>query len=103
MPVGTVLTATITGVLGNTSEFSQQFTISPSPIVAAPVTKDETCLTADNGTVEWVATDAYSFSFDGGSTWIYQSDVYNDTLPTGSYTIDARYLNGCIQSQNIVL
>ncbi|MBK6526069.1 MAG: hypothetical protein IPG07_11305 [Crocinitomicaceae bacterium] len=35
---GTVLTATITGVLNNTSEFSQQFTVTLPPPIVAPVT-----------------------------------------------------------------
>ncbi|MBI3135329.1 MAG: gliding motility-associated C-terminal domain-containing protein [Bacteroidetes bacterium] len=102
-PVGTVLTATVTGVLGNTSEFSQQFVVTDPPIPAVPTTVDETCLGAANGSVNWVATDAYSFSTDGGLSWTYVNDVFSTVLPSGIYTLDARYLNGCIQSENVTL
>lgn len=97
LPAGTVLTATITGVLGNTSEFSQQFVVSPSPLLATPVTTTETCLGADNGVAFVTATDAYLFTWDGGATWTAGAGVVTAVLPAGSYTFEALYLNGCTQ------
>src|SRR5690606_3496383 len=73
LPVGTVLTATITGFLGNTSEFSKQFAVTDPPVIDAPTVVDETCLGANDGIVSMVATDAYAFSADGGLTWTYNT------------------------------
>lgn len=103
LPVGTVLTATITGVWGNTSEFSEQFVVTNPPVIGTPTTLDEICLGADNGTVNLIASEAYRFTSDGGLTWTYSDGMILDTLPTGSYTMDAEYLNGCIQSVGFVL
>jgi gliding motility-associated-like protein len=103
LPAGTVLTATITGVWGNTSEFSQQFVVTLPPPLTTPVITDETCLGANNGFVNATAVDAYAFSFDGGTTWLYGNGSITDSLPTGSYTMQSLYLNGCIQSQPVVL
>jgi len=102
-PAGTVLTATITGVWGNTSEFSQQFAVTLPPPLTSPVITNETCLGANNGFVNATAIDAYAFSFDGGTTWLYGNGTITDSLPTGSYTLQSLYLNGCIQSQPVVL
>ncbi|MBP9083421.1 MAG: right-handed parallel beta-helix repeat-containing protein, partial [Bacteroidia bacterium] len=100
---GTVLTATITGVLNNTSEFSQQFTVTLPPPIVAPVTTDETCLGAANGIVTVIASEAYQFTWDGGTTWTAGNGAITATLPNGSYSLDALYLNGCTQSTPVIL
>lgn len=103
LPTGTVLTATITGFLGNTSEFSKQFAVTDPPVIDSPTVVDETCLGANDGIVSMVATDAYAFSADGGLTWTYNTGSVSMNLPTGTHTIDALYLNGCTQSETAVL
>ncbi|MEO9533257.1 MAG: gliding motility-associated C-terminal domain-containing protein [Crocinitomicaceae bacterium] len=101
--VGDVITATITGVTDNTSEFSEQFTITSAPVYNPPTTVTESCLGADNGEIEIFADGAIESSIDGGVT-IYQQ-VDGDTImaPAGTYQADVMYVNGCIQSQTVVL
>jgi len=100
---GTVLTATITGVFGNTSEFSEQYTVTIPPLIVAPVTTVETCLGAADGSVAVIAAEAYLFTWDAGTTWIAGNGSVTSVLPSGTYTLDALYLNGCIQSTPVIL
>lgn len=104
LPVGTSLTATMTGTLLNTSEFAQNFIVSsaPSPPVAVPT--DETCLGANNGAIEVTASDAYYFSIDGliSSNYGNGSYTFTDQSP-GPYTIDVTYLNGCTAQTSTTL
>ena len=103
LAVGTVLTATITGVLGNTSEFSKQYAVTVAPTYNTPTTITESCLGADNGMIEIFAQDAIESSIDGGVT-IYQG-LNGDTItaPAGTYQADVMYVNGCIQTHTVVL
>lgn len=103
LPVGTIVTATVTGVWGNTSEFSEQFAVSLSPIIGSPMITDETCLGAANGFASVVAVDAYAFSWDGGITWEYGNGSITSVLPSGTYMLDALYLNGCTASIPVAL
>ncbi|MBD3636645.1 MAG: gliding motility-associated C-terminal domain-containing protein [Crocinitomicaceae bacterium] len=104
LPVGTVITATITGVLGNTSEFSLQDTVTNPPVFNLPTTIDETCLGANDGQIEIIAPEAYYFSIDGFLTSTYgnEGDTLTGLLP-GGYTVGAMYLNGCVLTQNVTL
>jgi gliding motility-associated-like protein len=103
LPVGTFITATFTGTLLNTSEFSEAFAVTAAPTFSAPTVVDETCLGANNGTVVATAPGATVFSTDGGSTLMAGIGGISLSLPTGSFNLDAYYLNGCIQTQPIVL
>lgn len=104
LTVGTSITATITGTLLNTSEFSENYTVTVPPTFNPPTTIDETCLGAGNAEVQIDAPEAYYFSLDGGLTNTY--GIGGDTLydiANGAYQVDATYLNGCVLSQNITL
>src|SRR5690606_32801786 len=68
LPLNTILTATITGVWGNTSEFSEQYLVTDPPVFPAPPVGTETCLGAFDGEIEISAPGAYYFSIDGGTT-----------------------------------
>jgi len=101
--VGDIITATITGVLGNTSEFSKQDTVTVAPTFAVPTTIDETCFGSDNGVIEILAPDAYYFTTNVPTDTTYGINGDTLTRPAGTYLVDAIYLNGCAQTQTVVL
>lgn len=104
LPVGTIITASITGVWGNTSEFSEQDTVTVAPPLPTINTVTESCLGANDGQLEIDAPEAYYFSTDGFLTFTYglEADTLTDLLP-GTYNVEAQYLNGCIQAVSVNL
>ena len=94
LTTGTMITATITGTLLNTSEFSANFAVEDAPTFNPPNTVSETCLGAGNGEILINAPGAYYFSIDGTN---YSYGIGGDTISaaTGTYAIEAVYLNGC--------
>lgn len=99
---GTVLTATVTGVSGNTSEFSQEFLVENVPANPALTIVDETCLGANNGEIQIAAMGAHYFSIDDVT---YEYGLNGDTLalPAGTYSVYAQYLNGCVQNTSATI
>ncbi|MCB9224187.1 MAG: gliding motility-associated C-terminal domain-containing protein, partial [Crocinitomicaceae bacterium] len=104
LPVGTIITATITGTLLNTSEFSLNYLVTDPPVFDPPTTLEETCLGAANAEIYIDAPEAYYFSIDGFLTQTY--GINGDTLidlASGTYNVEAKYLNGCVLSQPVTL
>ncbi len=98
-----VITATITGVWGNTSEFSQQFSVTAPPTFPAPTTIDETCFGSDDGVINISAPGAYYFTSNVPTDTTYGINGDTITRPAGTYLVDAIYLNGCARTQTVVL
>lgn len=77
-------------------------TINPAPIIPESplfsVTNPSGC-SSNIGTIK-ISTVADEYSFDGGKTWI-NSAVAN--LPSGTYYIMARNINGCSSKQSIAV
>lgn len=103
LTVGTNVTATVTGTLWNTSEFSLNYAITAPPTFNAPTVVDESCLGANDGEIQIDASGANYFSLDGGTTTTY--GIGGDTLlvSPGTYTVSAQYMNGCWLDQSVTV
>lgn len=100
---GTIITATITGNLGNTSEFSYNDTVTVTPFYPVPTVVEELCLGSGDGEIQISAPGAHYFSLDS-LTWTY--GLHADTvsgLSPGTYPVYAEYLNGCVLQHNVTL
>ncbi|MEX1001377.1 MAG: gliding motility-associated C-terminal domain-containing protein [Crocinitomicaceae bacterium] len=103
LPVGTSITATITGTALNTSEFSENVTITNPPTFNPPTTVPESCLGAGDGQIEIFAPESYYLSVDNGVSFYYSPEGDTVTVASGTYTIQAQYLNGCVLENTVVL
>lgn len=101
LPVGTIIAATMTGTAANTSEFSLNDTVTVAPTFNVASIEDESCFGANNGYI--VITDAkpLTASIDGGVTNIYGPDTI--FASTGTHTVEATYVNGCVLSQTVTI
>lgn len=104
LPVGTSITSTVTGTLLNTSEFSVNFTVQNQPVGPVLAPTDETCLGANNASINISATDGYYFSSDGFLTNSFGAQAFIfDSLSPGTYNVGVTYLNGCTVEAPVVL
>ena len=104
LPIGTSITATLTGTLLNTSEFAANFLVENTPPTPVITSTDESCLNGGNSLVDIVSPEAHYYSLDGFATIYYGVDGYSfDSLATGSYTLSVMYLNGCQYDEVITI